>query len=132
MQPNDPESLIYLNNAKVLAERQRTDADIYTIAVPVPIDTNVGAAQEILRGVAQAQKEINTSGTDGEIGIDGQLLRVIIANDNDDPELARQVAQQLADNPEVEGVVGHYASDTTMAANKIYQAEKLVSISPVK
>ena len=124
--PNDPEALIYDNNAKILEDPANTEANIHTIAVPVPIHTNLNAAQEILRGVAQAQKEINDKG-----GIKGKLLRVIIANDNDDPAIAKQVAQRLVDDPDVKGVVGHYASGTTMAANEIYAKGKLVSISPV-
>lgn len=118
--PNDPEVRIYLNNAQIGSQPS------YTIAVPVPIGTNVDAAEEILRGVAQAQQEINE-----QEGINGKRLRVMIANDNDDPEIAQQIAQQLIDDPEIEGVVGHYASDTTKAANKIYEKGKLVSISPV-
>jgi|688.fasta_scaffold500175_2 branched-chain amino acid transport system substrate-binding protein len=52
---NDPETLIYLNNAKI-------NQDFLKIAVVVPISSNPNIAQEILRGVAQAQDEINQQG----------------------------------------------------------------------
>jgi branched-chain amino acid transport system substrate-binding protein len=52
---NDPETLIYLNNAKI-------SQDFFKIAVVVPISSNANIAQEILRGVAQAQDEINQQG----------------------------------------------------------------------
>ncbi|NJN59366.1 MAG: hypothetical protein HC879_18650, partial [Leptolyngbyaceae cyanobacterium SL_5_9] len=56
--PNDPETLIYLNNARLRAEQRQTVA----IATSIPIGKALNVAQEILRGVAQAQDEINRSG----------------------------------------------------------------------
>ncbi|NEQ41501.1 MAG: hypothetical protein F6K40_37035, partial [Okeania sp. SIO3I5] len=54
----DPETLIYLNNA-ILEEM---GADYYTIVVMVPVLANdAELAEEILRGVAQAQTEVNLS-----------------------------------------------------------------------
>ncbi|HBY75884.1 MAG TPA: ABC transporter substrate-binding protein, partial [Cyanobacteria bacterium UBA11148] len=50
------------------------------IAVSVPMESNLNKAQEILRGVAQAQNEVNRNG-----GINGMLLKVAIANDENDP-----------------------------------------------
>lgn len=50
---NDPEALIYLNNARI------GEKETYTIAAVVPIGTEKTSAKEILRGVAQAQNEIN-------------------------------------------------------------------------
>jgi branched-chain amino acid transport system substrate-binding protein len=117
--PNDPEALIYLNNARI-----GTDAS-YTVAIAIPAGTNADAAQELLRGAAQAQAEINQAG-----GVNGTLLKVAIVNDNNDPALASQVAQALVDRPEVLGVVGHFGSDTSEAAAQVYQAAGLVMISP--
>src|SRR4028118_1545469 len=48
---NDPEALIYLNNARIGNQKS------YTIAAAVPIGSDVNSATEILRGVAQAQNE---------------------------------------------------------------------------
>lgn len=117
---NDPEGRIYLNNARI------GSANAFTIAVPVPISTDVNGSLEILRGVAQAQTEVNQAG-----GIQGLPLRVVIINDENDPAIAQQIAQSLVNNREVLGVVGHYASDVTLAAGPIYEAGKLVCISPV-
>lgn len=117
---NDPEALIYLNNARIGTRKS------YTIAVSVPLGNTVHHGLEVLRGVAQAQDEINREG-----GINGVLLRVLIANDNNDPKVGKQIAQELSKNPDVLGVVGHFASDVTLAAGKVYQAQKLAAISPV-
>ena len=118
--PNDPEALIYLNNARI------GQINFYTIAVSVPIGSNVNAAQEILRGVAQAQTLINERG-----GFDNTRLKVQIINDDDNPEIAQQVAESLGRDPEILGVVGHYSSDVTLATAKIYQSARLVTISPI-
>ncbi|MBD0342356.1 MAG: ABC transporter substrate-binding protein, partial [Microcoleus sp. Co-bin12] len=116
---NDPEALIYLNNARI------GDRKSYTIAVAVPIGADINGAQEILRGVAQAQNEINQSD-----GISGTPLKVLIANDDNNPEIASQIASAIANNSEVLGVIGHFSSDATLAASKIYQQKQLVAISP--
>jgi len=117
--PNDPEALIYLNNARI------GEGKSYAIAVAVPIGENATAAQEILRGAAQAQDAINTTG-----GIDGIPLKILIANDDNDPDIAAQLAQVFADTPEVLSVIGHFSSDATQAAAQVYQARELVAISP--
>jgi branched-chain amino acid transport system substrate-binding protein len=116
---NDPEALIYLNNARIGNQKS------YTIAAAVPIGSDVNAALEILRGVAQSQHELNQSG-----GIKGIPLKVLIANDDNNPEIAAQIATALAKNSEVLGVIGHFGSDTTLAASKVYQQNQLVAISP--
>ena len=116
----DPETLIYLNNARIGQEKA------YTIAVVVPLKTQPQSSLEVLRGVAQAQDRLNRAN-----GIDGVKLRVAIASDNSDPDVARQIAKQLVSDSSVLGVIGHGTSDTTIAAGEIYQQGELVAISPV-
>ena len=116
-QPNDPETLIYFNNAQAGNNGLK-------IAVSVPIGSNLNVAQEILRGVASAQNEINQNG-----GIKGQKLLVLIVNDKNDPEIARKLAQELVNEQQVLGVLGHNSSDASLAAAPIYQKGGLVMIS---
>jgi branched-chain amino acid transport system substrate-binding protein len=118
---NDPEALIYLNNAKLKAENRQT----YRIAVSVPIGTKPNIAQEILRGIAQAQKEINQQGIVSGIG-----LEVEVVDDRNDPAIARQVAEELANDSSILAVVGHNTGDVAKAAAEIYQAKGLLLISP--
>ena len=117
---NDPEALIYFNNA-LIGNRKS-----HNIAVPLPTGTNLNSALEVLRGVAQAQNQINQQG-----GINNIPLKVQIVNDDNQPELAKKIARSLSENSEILGVVGHYTSDVTLATAEIYQAGKLVAISPV-
>ncbi|MBD2259605.1 ABC transporter substrate-binding protein [Pseudanabaena sp. FACHB-2040] len=116
---NDPEALIYLNNARI------GNGQSYTLAVAVPTTTSVDPAQEILRGVAQAQRQVNEAG-----GINGVPLRIVIANDDNAPTVAAQVAESLVQDPTVLGVVGHFGSETSLAAGEVYQQGGLVMVSP--
>ncbi|PMB23423.1 ABC transporter substrate-binding protein, partial [Fischerella thermalis] len=117
---NDPETLIFLNNARIGTAKN------YTIVASVPLGTDPNGSLEILRGIAQAQHEINATG-----GIKGVPLKVGIANDDNNPEVAQQIANALVKNQEVLGVVGPYASDVTLAAGGVYTSGQLVAISPI-
>ncbi|AFZ56098.1 ABC transporter substrate-binding protein [Anabaena cylindrica FACHB-243] len=117
--PNDPEALIYLENAKISYK------EVIKIGVAVPIGSNPSVAQEILRGLAQAQQEINNDG-----GVNGKFLQIQIANDDNNPEIAKQVAKRFVENADILAVVGHNSSDASVPAADIYQAGKLVMISP--
>ena len=118
-QRNDPESLIYLNNAKI------GDESAYTIATSIPAGTVINPALEIIRGVAQAQTEINQEG-----GINGTPLKVLVLNDDGRDDQAADIATALVNDEDVLGVVGHFASDTTLAAAEVYEAGELTMISP--
>lgn len=119
---NDPEALIYLNNAKI------GNALSHTVALIVPGDddgTKRGTSQELMRGIAQAQTEINADG-----GINGIPLRILILDDQDDPDVATTLATSLAANTDVLGVIGHFSSGTTLEVAEVYEAEGLTLISP--
>ena len=116
---NDPETIIYLNNATA------SNGSSLKIAVSVPIGSNPNVAQEILRGVAQAQDEINTSG-----GLNGAKLQVEIVNDDNSPEVVREVAKTLTKDHNILAVIGHNASNASLEAAPIYQQEKLVMVTP--
>jgi branched-chain amino acid transport system substrate-binding protein len=115
---NDPESLIYANNAAA-------HGNAVKIAVVVPVGNNVNVAKEILRGVAQYQYEVNNGDR-----IQGKFLQVMIANDDNDPEIAKQLATKLAEDPSILAVIGHQSSNVSIAAAPIYERNSLVMMSP--
>jgi branched-chain amino acid transport system substrate-binding protein len=116
---NDPESLIYLNNAKI------GNSKAYSIAVAVPAGSKINPALEIMRGVAQAQSDINEAG-----GINGQPLKVFLFDDNGDKTKAAAIATALVNHKSILGVVGHYSSDATLAAAEVYEPGQLAMVSP--
>jgi ABC-type branched-subunit amino acid transport system substrate-binding protein len=118
-QRHDPETLIYLNNARLMNQKA------YAIAVAAPLTNNKDMAQEILRGVAQAQNEINQGNK-----INGRGLKVLIADDENKPDQAKQIAEKLVSKRDILSVVGHFSSASSLKAMKVYQQRKLVMISP--
>ena len=142
----DPETLIYMNNALLKAIK----AEYYTIAIVVPIRRNqdgsilnANLAEELLRGIAQAQTEVNLSLLTSNVNKDfpgqeflepkplkGKGLKVIIADDaNIKPEAIKR-ANYLVAQPDILAVIGHYTSDMTVETVDIYDRHKLVAISP--
>jgi branched-chain amino acid transport system substrate-binding protein len=117
---NDPESWIYLNNARALAS-----GNPVKIAVAVPIGNNVNVAKEMLRGIAQYQDEINQGDR-----IQGRLLQIVIVNDNNDPKLGKELANIIVRDPTILGVIGHQSSDVSVAVAPIYESGKIAMISP--
>ncbi|MEH2151894.1 ABC transporter substrate-binding protein [Nostoc sp.] len=117
--PSDPEALIYLNNAKARQQGNRLK-----IAVSIPIGESPNIAQEMLRGVAQAQNEVNSG-----LGINGKALEVAIANDDNSETITPTIAKNFVDYPSILAVVGHNSSKASRAGGLVYQG-KLVMISP--
>jgi ABC-type branched-subunit amino acid transport system substrate-binding protein/tRNA A-37 threonylcarbamoyl transferase component Bud32 len=119
---NAPETLIYLNNAEI------GDKKSYTLAAVVPIKDgkDPGRALEMLRGFAQAQKEVNENG-----GINGVPLKLAIVNDYDNKEKATEVAENLVDDSNIIGVMGHHITGVTEEVAPIYQQGNLVLITPI-
>jgi branched-chain amino acid transport system substrate-binding protein len=118
--PNAPETRIYANNAKIGDEKS------LSIGVAVPWKSNEPGALEVLRGVAQAQTEINNAG-----GVDGSPIKVVLVDDAGEIEIVKQTAAAFGKDQQILGVVGHFSSDTTAAAVQVYKDSKLVSIAPV-
>jgi eukaryotic-like serine/threonine-protein kinase len=122
-QESNPETLIYLNNAKI--EIQFPAAQIRTIAVAVPLERRTDTGLEILKGAAQAQTEALKNGLP---------LRMIIADDNNlaDSKVgnnARKIAQKLVKYPDLLAVLGHHSSEATERALPIYDHAGIVLIS---
>lgn len=125
-QANDPEARIYLNNSiaaqfakRINLQKQRK------IAVVVPIGSNLNIAQEILRGVAQVQKETNDKG-----GIGNGLITIEIYDDDNKPEIAKEIAIKVIGDPQILAVIGSNTSNASLAAAPVYQQAGVVMISP--
>jgi branched-chain amino acid transport system substrate-binding protein len=120
-----PEIMIYGNNARLRSRH----VDALRIAASVPIGgTNPGIAEEMLRGIALAQKEL----------IDQMPIEVMIVADannrpKNDPSMVDRLIQLLAprivDDKKVIAVIGPNATDAAKEAAQIYTG-KLLMITP--
>jgi branched-chain amino acid transport system substrate-binding protein len=119
--PNDPETRIYLNNSLAIVRAGVSDR-LKKIAVVVPIGSNINVAQEILRGAAQAQTEVNHQSSNP--------IAIEIYNDDNQAEIAKQIANKTIADRQIFAVIGSNASDASLAAAPIYQQAGLVAITP--
>ncbi|HAJ62403.1 MAG TPA: hypothetical protein DCP31_26765 [Cyanobacteria bacterium UBA8543] len=140
---NDPETLIYLNNAIAEQNAESNTSEKLKIAINVPINDESNVAEEVLRGVALAQSQVNCTleeissaidnpkrGLNCQGGINKKLLRISISNDEDKPVIAEQIADTLSKDQEILGVLGRYSSDATSQVKRVYEREELVLLSP--
>ncbi len=119
----DPETLIYLNNAKINAD-PALKAKKVTIAAVIPIgkEEAKSRAMAILRGIAQAQNNAVT-----QLNLS---LEIVIIDDNNTPAIAQDIAKVFTKRQDILAVVGHSNSEASIEALPIYQEEKLVFIAP--
>lgn len=113
---NDPETKIYLNNAKA-----KNSGNPLTMAVVVPIAPSPNEAKEVLRGVAQAQEEFNQSAS--------RLLEIAIVNDDQTGKTA-SLADDLTNSPNVLGVLGHGVDSSSRQAVARYEKAGLAALTP--
>ncbi len=142
----DPETLVYMNNAFLDANK----IPYYTISVAIPIGSKKpdspthlsDQVKEVLRGVAQAQTEVNlrlsNSSNNNDFpdagflqgkAINGKGLKVILADDANDGEEAKQKASLLVNQPDILAVIGHTNSEMTIQTVDIYNKNNLVLMS---
>ncbi len=62
-----------------------------------------------------AVREINAAG-----GVGGWQIELVAYDDRGDPDLARTAARNLAADPDVVAVIGHYRQESTDAAQAVY------------
>ena len=146
----DAETLIYLNNTLL----ETIKADYHTVTVAVPLSSRAGLkvnnsrlGQDFLRGIAQAQTEVNLNLLKSEQVIQKTLpgqdfltvrsidkknkkgLKIVILDDGNNPEQAQQAAQTISKKAKILGVIGHYTSEMTLATVDIYNQANLAQIS---
>ena len=80
--------------------------------------------EELRRGAEMAVRDINARG-----GVNGQPLRLLTADDACDPQLAVEVAEELA-RQRVVLVDGHYCSGASIAASRVYHQTGVLMIAP--
>ncbi|QTA87797.1 ABC transporter substrate-binding protein [Desulfonema magnum] len=88
--------------------------DIIYIAVAGPMEAPGGQAMR--KGAELYKDKINSQG-----GIDGREIELLFFDDKGDPEISEKIASEIADQNKALLVLGHYRSNTSAVAGKIYK-----------
>lgn len=102
------------------------DGETIKIAVAAPMTGDNSEYGLGFYAAAQMKaEEVNAAG-----GVLGKQVEIIQYDDKNSPEEAQSIAQQIASDDEVVGVIGHFASGVCMVAAPIYQENGIIEISP--
>jgi ABC-type branched-subunit amino acid transport system substrate-binding protein len=122
----DPVPRIFLQNSLARQHSKALNLKPLKLAAVVSVDYYGAAATDILKGVADAQEKFNQKRRDTQ----APLMEIVIANDENEPEAAQEIAKKLIEDSSILGIVGHHASESTIAAQKIYETKRISLISP--
>ncbi|MGB3328422.1 MAG: ABC transporter substrate-binding protein [Thermomicrobiales bacterium] len=109
--------------AALMILREQSRESVILIAVAGPMsgpESDIGTTMR--NGATLAAVDFNRTTS-------GPHIRLVFFDDQGTPEGARTVAQQIVDNPQIVGVVGHGNSAASLAAAPIYQAAGIPAIS---
>jgi serine/threonine protein kinase len=139
----DPETVIFWNNAKANSSTTKP----LTIAIVVPANNSSDElrkySEQVLRGAAHRQNtfnQVNNQSNTKTPGLNGSLLEVIIARDDNKEEIGKRVAQHIIDNQipgdnafqgrNILAIVGNDGSQVLTSAGKEYNRNQIVAVSP--
>ena len=105
----------------------RPTQDRIKIAIAAPL-SNIGQStliggESMVKGAQLYIDQINQAG-----GIDGRKIELQVYDDQNDAQIAAEVAHEIVDSSAL-AVIGHYSSSTSLVAGKIYQAYGIPAIT---
>lgn len=101
-------------------------ADTIKIGVAGPMTgANATFGEQVWTGVSAYINEVNAAG-----GIDGKQVELVKGDDACEPKQAVAVANRLVDQDEVQAVVGHFCSSSTIPASEIYNDNGILTVTP--
>ncbi|BFM50655.1 branched-chain amino acid ABC transporter substrate-binding protein [Marinomonas sp. THO17] len=80
---------------------------------------------QLWNGASAAAQAINDAG-----GIDGEMIKLVKADDACEPKQAVSVANRLVDSDEAIAVVGHFCSSSSIPASNIYEEAGVLQVTP--
>ncbi|WP_277961607.1 ABC transporter substrate-binding protein [Pseudomonas sp. RIT-To-2] len=86
---------------------------------------NASFGEQYMKGAQAAADEINAHG-----GVNGGKIILVAGDDACEPKQAVAVANKLADQDKVAGVVGHFCSSSTIPASEVYADAGVIAITP--
>ncbi|PAX58082.1 bifunctional serine/threonine-protein kinase/ABC transporter substrate-binding protein [Brunnivagina elsteri] len=145
----DPETVIFWNNAK--ANSSTKVPLTVAIVIPIDIDNNVVElrkfSEQLLRGIAhrqnnfnQEKNQINNQTNTRTPSLNGTLLEIVIARDDNKEDISKRVAKHIIDNQipgdnkfqgrNILAIVGNFTSRVLLAAGEEYNKHQIVTVSP--
>jgi branched-chain amino acid transport system substrate-binding protein len=102
------------------------DTNVIRIGLIIPITGDVKTFGESVRNsVILAVSEANAKG-----GVNGKLIKIISADDKNDPTEAANAGSKLINQDKVKFVIGSVASKSSIPLSEICQQSKVVMITP--
>ena len=86
---------------------------------------NAPFGEQLWKGAELAVQQINAAG-----GVNGKKLRALKADDACVPAQAKSVANKLVNSDNVNAVVGHFCSSSTIPAAAVYRDASVLMITP--
>jgi branched-chain amino acid transport system substrate-binding protein len=109
-----------------LQHRLDRDAPRVHIAMAGPLTgPSAPIGRSYLQGIRLCLDEVNAAG-----GVNGRRVTLDIFDDQNRPELAAEMAEAIAADSRVLGVVGHQFSDCSIAAGAVYERAGVPAITP--
>ncbi|MGO2354124.1 MAG: branched-chain amino acid ABC transporter substrate-binding protein [Marinomonas foliarum] len=81
--------------------------------------------EQLWKGAEKAAMDINAAG-----GINGEMIKLVKADDACEPKQAVSVANRLVDSDEALAVVGHFCSSSSIPASRIYEEAGVLMVTP--
>jgi branched-chain amino acid transport system substrate-binding protein len=107
-----------------LLQREEPGETLYVAIAGAMTGPGAASGQEAVQSAQLYVDHLNASG-----GIGGHPLELLVYDDQNDPQLARQVAQEIVDDGRSLLVIGHSISSTSVAASPIYEAAGIPAIT---
>ena len=106
------------------ASRFFRSQDAVYLAVAGPSNAENTSGTEMIQGIQLYLDSVNSSG-----GVNGRQIKLQVFDDQNDPQVAQQVASEIANSSPALAVLGHLYSSTSIAGGKVYQKLGLPAIS---
>ncbi|KOV90121.1 ABC transporter substrate-binding protein [Nocardia sp. NRRL S-836] len=109
----------------VLTAAPRTGDPVYVALVAGMTGDSAPTSAHMERSLRMHIDTVNETG-----GINGHPVELLVYDDADQPDKAREIAEQIVREDKVMYVVGHGVSDTALAAAPIYRKARIPAITP--
>jgi len=109
------------------ASASGTDAAVKPVKIAVAAPMTGDNAEYGKSFLAAAEVMVEKWNAEG--GVLGRPIELVAYDDKNSGEEAASIAQKIVSDPDIVGVLGHFASGVSMAAAPVYQENKLVQIS---